>query len=214
VELSRLDIKNWDRSPESVQKYLCDAFLQVADQVDAVILMDQVDLPETGVVTKKLLSVVGDCVQSRKDFLVVADSRQSLKDYPPVTLKMNRAELAALTGLSGELSLDQVRKSAASLAHSHGRNVFVTLAESGIVGATPNGQVYHAPALPVRGEIDVVGAGDAVTANLTAALASGASVLEALELAMTGASIVVHQLGTTGTASVPQLARLFGMSRE
>ena len=45
-------------------------------------------------------------------------------------------------------------------------------------------------------------------ANLTAALAAGAKMSEAMQLAMTGASLVVHQLGTTGTANVQQLASL------
>ena len=33
---------------------------------------------------------------------------------------------------------------------------------TGIVGATPKGEVEHLPALPVRGPIDFVGAGDSV----------------------------------------------------
>jgi bifunctional ADP-heptose synthase (sugar kinase/adenylyltransferase) len=86
--------------------------------------------------------------------------------------------------------------------------VFVTMAEDGILGAAPSGESHHVAALPVRGEIDIVGAGDAVTANLTAALAGGATLREALELAMLAASIVVHQLGTTGTASPRQLDEL------
>jgi len=53
----------------------------------------------------------------------------------------------------------------------------------------------------VRGEIDIVGAGDAVMANLATALAGGAEPGEAMRLAMAAASVVVHQLGTTGTAS-------------
>jgi bifunctional ADP-heptose synthase (sugar kinase/adenylyltransferase) len=55
-----------------------------------------------------------------------------------------------------------------------------------------------------------VGAGDAVTANLTSALASGGSLRESLELAMAAASVVIHQLGTTGTADVKQLRSLCG----
>ena len=39
-----------------------------------------------------------------------------------------------------------------------------------------------------------------------AALAAGAHLGEALELAMAAASIVIHQLGTTGTASVAELS--------
>jgi bifunctional ADP-heptose synthase (sugar kinase/adenylyltransferase) len=62
--------------------------------------------------------------------------------------------------------------------------------------------------LPVRGEIDVVGAGDAVSANLVSALAAGATLTEALELANAAASVVLHKLGTTGTASVAEIAAL------
>ena len=65
----------------------------------------------------------------------------------------------------------------------------------------------HVPSLPLRGPIDIVGAGDSVTANLTVALAAGAGLREALELANAGASIVVHQLGTTGTATPAQIRR-------
>ncbi len=53
-----------------------------------------------------------------------------------------------------------------------------------------------------------MGAGDAVTANLAAALAAGANLRESMQLAMAAASLVVHQLGTTGTATVFQIAGL------
>jgi len=73
---------------------------------------------------------------------------------------------------------------------------------------TVEGEAAHVPAFPVRGEIDIVGAGDAVTANLATALAAGASLREALELASAAASVVIHLLGTTGTASVGQIRLL------
>jgi bifunctional ADP-heptose synthase (sugar kinase/adenylyltransferase) len=94
------------------------------------------------------------------------------------------------------------------LAKQNHREVFITLSERGILGAAPNGEVEHVPCLPLRGEIDIVGAGDSVTANLTAALAAGATLREAIELANAAASVVIHQLGTTGTASVPQIREL------
>jgi bifunctional ADP-heptose synthase (sugar kinase/adenylyltransferase) len=86
------------------------------------------------------------------------------------------------------------------------RPVFVTLSERGLVAADPGGADEHVPALPVRGPIDVVGAGDSVTANLATALAAGATLREALELAAVASSLVIHQLGTTGTASVAEMA--------
>jgi len=54
----------------------------------------------------------------------------------------------------------------------------------------------------------VVGAGDAVSANLAASLAAGANIREAIEIANAAASVVIHKLGTTGTATVNEIASL------
>jgi len=131
-----------------------------------------------------------------------------LAGYPPVIFKMNAAELARLSGGETETEVDRIAAQAARLASSNGQPVIVTMAERGILGAEPGGVVHRVPALPVRGPIDVVGAGDCVTANLIAALASGAGLQEALTIAVRAASIVIHQLGTTGTASVEQILAL------
>jgi sugar/nucleoside kinase (ribokinase family) len=128
-------------------------------------------------------------------------------------MKMNRTELGILLESPPPESIGDVRAAAARLAQRQGRYVFVTLAERGLVGAAPGGEVVALPALPIRGPIDVVGAGDSVSANLTAALASGASLSEAMELANAAASIVIHQFGTTGTASVAQLVALLKFAR-
>lgn len=205
-ELNRLDTKNWSVTPGAVQSQLRAGLEAVATQVDAIIVMDQVDVAETGVVSKDLLEAVARVAKQRPGLLVIADSRRGLRDYPPVTFKMNRAELGALTGAVKELA--DVQAAASNLAHRNARPVFVTLSEHGIVGADAHGGTEYVPALPVRGEIDIVGAGDAVTANLTTALASGATIHEAIELANAAASIVIHQLGTTGTASVAHLRSL------
>jgi rfaE bifunctional protein kinase chain/domain len=208
VELNRLDLKNWTPTSAWLQGLLVSQLEEVAAQADAIIVLDQVDIPETGVVSQKILSALRSMTEAKPELLVVADSRRGLRGFPPVVFKMNAAELASLTGATGELSPDQVEAAAVALAKKNGRNVFITLAARGILGAAADGQVEYVPALPVRGEIDVVGAGDAVSANLTAALAAGANLGEALELANAAASVVVHKLGTTGTASVPEIRKL------
>ena len=210
VELSRLDSKNWTATPASVEERLIAALRAVAEEVDAVILMDQVDLPETGVVTQRLLQAVGVITTEHPGLLVIADSRRSLAGYPPVCLKMNAAELAALTGVNPNLDVASLAQTAVELARTHARRVFVTLSERGILAAAPDGTTAHVPSLPLRGDIDIVGAGDAVTANLTTALAAGASPEEAIQIANIAASLVIHQLGTTGTASVMQITELMG----
>ena len=206
-ELNRLDSKNWTPTPAVVAEKLAASAVALLTRVDAVIIMDQVDVAETGVVTKSLLNALGQATRSRP-LPVVADSRRGLHGFPSVIFKMNAAELATLCGLQGDLSVEQVRDAAAQLARKNQRMVFVTLAERGSVGAQPDGTAEHVPALPLRGPIDIVGAGDSVTANLAMALAAGATLLEALELAALASSIVIHQLGTTGTASCAQMAEL------
>lgn len=210
-ELNRLDSKNWTPTPTPVEDCLIDALRRQADAIDALIIMDQVDAAGTGVVTGRLLEEVAELVRRRPALEILADSRRSLRGYPAVSLKMNRSELGVLLGGQAPADVPQTKVAASELARRHGRNVFVTLAEEGLLGATPAGEAVHLPSLPLRGPIDIVGAGDCVTANLTTALAAGATLSEALALANAGASVVIHQVGTTGSASVEQMAAVLGL---
>ena len=207
-ELNRLDFLNWTPTPAVLQRRLAASLRALAPKVDAIILLDQVDTPETGVITRSLLKTIA-AIQSRQPrLLIIADSRQRLGEFPPIHFKMNRAELSKLAGSSKLIPVRAVAKAASALARKKGNGCFVTMADKGIVAAEPGGTVEHIPALPVRSEIDVVGAGDCVTANLTTALASGATLREALQIANTAASVVLHKLGTTGTASIQEIRRL------
>ncbi len=207
-ELERLDSKNWTPTPAALQEQLAAHVRDLAPTVDALMLMDQVDLAETGVVNRAVCAAAHAAGRAKPELITLADSRRGLRGFPPLGFKMNATELAALTGTPPLLALDEVQRQAAELARRHRQPVFVTLAERGIVGATSEGVVEHVPSLPLRGPIDIVGAGDAVAANLVAALAAGATVREAMILAMAAASIVIHQLGTTGTATILQIADL------
>jgi rfaE bifunctional protein kinase chain/domain len=208
VELNRLDSKNWSDTPEGVEAELAGRLSSLAREVDAIIILDQVEVANTGVVTRKTLRTLGEISASRPELFVLADSRRGLGEFPRVVYKMNAAELSRLMGGTVGSSPDSIERAARELAARNGRSVFVTMAEQGILGADPSGEVGRLPCLPVRGPIDVVGAGDAVSANLTSAVAAGASLPEALELANGAASVVVHKLGTTGTASVSELGTL------
>jgi rfaE bifunctional protein kinase chain/domain len=213
-ELNRLDRKNWTRTPPVVERKLIGALRRIADSVDAIIVMDQVDVAETGVVTAAVRGALGEVAAVRPKLPILADSRRSLRGWPRCIFKMNRNELGALIGRDLD-DMAAVPDAALELARANGRPVFITLAEHGMIAADPGGPkpdddevVHRMPALPVRGEIDVVGAGDAVSANVAAALAAGADVVEAVELAGAAASAVIHQIGTTGVASVRDLRML------
>jgi rfaE bifunctional protein kinase chain/domain len=206
-ELNRFDCKNWSPTPDVLQRDLAGRVLALADRVDAMIVLDQVELPDTGVVTQGVKQAVHAAQVKHPSLFVIADSRQGVGDFPPMAFKMNALELGRMTGSMPE-KLDAIGQEAGVLAGRTQRPVFVTLADRGIIGCAPGHPPDRVPALPVRGPIDIVGAGDAVTANLTAALATGSGLCEAMELAMVAASHVIHQLGTTGTASVAQIREI------
>jgi rfaE bifunctional protein kinase chain/domain len=204
-ELNRLDQKNWTPTPEDISARISDSLLAIAGKLDALILLSQVDKPETGVLTADVLETVKRIAKAHPRLKILADSRSGFAGFPSVIFKMNEAELCKNTNTTLSENSAQISSSAASLAKRNRQRVFVTMAEQGILAADSDGTTEHVPALPAGGPIDIVGAGDAVTANLTAALASGASMREALELANAAASIVIHQLGTTGVATVEEL---------
>jgi rfaE bifunctional protein kinase chain/domain len=200
-ELSRLDFKNWSPTPESVSNFLGSALKTVFPDCDAVIVMDQVDRSGTGVVTDSVLDSLRLLRSAHPDIPVFADSRSGLQRFPNCRFKLNAAELAALLNLP-DPAPTQCATAAQKLAQKIGQQVYVSLSEHGILCAHPNAtNPVFVPALPVRGPIDVVGAGDCVTANLAAAIGAGAQTVEALQMAMLACSHVVHQLGTSGSAS-------------
>jgi rfaE bifunctional protein kinase chain/domain len=73
--------------------------------------------------------------------------------------------------------------------------VLVTLSEQGMMLFQPGQPPYHIPTVAVE-VFDVSGAGDTAIAAFTAALAGGASAIEAAEIANHASGIVVGKLGT------------------
>jgi rfaE bifunctional protein kinase chain/domain len=207
-ELNRLDFKNWSPTPEPVQERVIESLNDLAKRVDAMVLLEQVDEADTGVLAGGVLDALGQIRRNNPDLLILADSRRGLGQFPSVGLKMNREEFAGLTGETAGLPLNDLCAAIGRLATERGQAVFVSLSEEGIAGAKPGEAPEYVPCLPLRGEIDIVGAGDAVMANLAMALAAGAEIVEAMRFAMAAASVVVHQLGTTGTASLEEIRRL------
>lgn len=205
VELERLDSKNWTQTPEGVSMEVVRGLESIEQEADAVVVMDQVDLAGTGVVTTLVLECLGRMAKAGR--VVVADSRRGLRGYPPMCFKMNAREFGVFAGRADLADAEMealVRREARAIGHP----LVVTMAERGMVGATPDGLAERVPCLPVRGEIDVVGAGDSVTANLAAAWGSGLSMKDALRMANAAASCVIHQLGTTGVARLEDIAQL------
>lgn len=207
-ELSRLDLKDWTPTPPELEARLIASLRALAPQLDVLVVMDQAGVAGMGAITDGVLAAIAELQAAQPKLVVIADSRHGLGRFPPLVFKMNAAEFATLTGRPATTEPASIRAGAAELARHNGRPVFVTLAERGMVGATPDGIAHHVPALPLRGPIDVVGAGDTATATLALTLAAAATLSEAMTLAQAAASLVVHQLGTTGVATPAEMRQL------
>ncbi|MGC8829465.1 MAG: bifunctional heptose 7-phosphate kinase/heptose 1-phosphate adenyltransferase [Verrucomicrobiia bacterium] len=205
-ELNRLDFKNWTPTPESVEDKIIEFISETFKISDAAAVLEQVDVADTGVITERVLNSLGKFSLQNPNFPIIADSRRGLKNFPPLIYKMNINELYKLVGREIRSDIEEIGKAARELTKKTGNMIFVTMGERGMIGATASGETQYQPALPPKGEIDIVGAGDAVTANLISALAAGATLAESIQIATAAAFIVIHKLGTTGTASIEEIA--------
>jgi sugar/nucleoside kinase (ribokinase family) len=139
-----------------------------------------------------------------------ADSRARIGLFQHVIVKPNTREatLAVRPDWTGEINLELVKESGAELFRRNRKPVFLTVGAQGILLFT-EASCEHIPAVPVSGEIDIVGAGDSVMAGIMSALCSGAEPDEAALLGNLVASITIQQIGTTGTATPVQVREQF-----
>jgi rfaE bifunctional protein kinase chain/domain len=208
-ELNRLDIKNRTPLPHAAEERVLESLDEVWPRAEALVVLDQVSEVDCGVVSTRVRERLAHLGEKEPAKPVLADSREQIGLFRSTWLKPNLAECLRATGLQGA-GPDAAEVATLALAQRVGRPVFCTRGERGIVLADPRGappRVAAVPGYPVRGPIDVVGAGDGTSAALACALAGGASLEEAAAFGNLVASITIQQIGTTGTASRAQIRR-------
>jgi bifunctional ADP-heptose synthase (sugar kinase/adenylyltransferase) len=191
-ELNRLDIHNRTPTPDDTQDRLIELLDRACEEVEALVILDQVSLPECGVVTARVRQRLAAMENGRA--AILADSRERIGLFRNVNLKPNGRECRRATGVEDE------REAARELAKRANATVFCTRGEAGILVQGPH-FVEEVPGYPVSGSTDPVGAGDSTSAGIVCALAAGMSSLKAAAFGCLVASITVAKLGTTGTAT-------------
>lgn len=206
-ELNRLDIKNHAPLPVEIEDELIRRLEAELPHLDALVVLDQVSQKNCGVVTDRVIQRLEILSALRPDLLILADSRTRIGSFRGVSIKPNRDELAQWLPGAGGLPRDQLLQKLSVLSKERSQGIFCTLSEEGIVAVLASGKFAGEPAIKVKGPIDVVGAGDSVSAAIAAAFAAGAGLEAALGLAMLVASVTVRQIGTTGTAPPESLRK-------
>ena len=209
-ELQRLDIKNRAPLPEEVEQTLITRLRQVVPGVHGVVIADQVQERNCGVITDRVRDEIAALARAHPKRVFVADSRERIGLFREVVVKPNWREAAQAVGVTveGQADLSRAEGYAAELCRRTRRPVFITLGVEGILVCTDEA-CRRVPAVPVTGPLDVVGAGDSVMAGIITALCAGAEPEEAALVGNLVASITIQQIGTTGTASRRQVAERF-----
>jgi bifunctional ADP-heptose synthase (sugar kinase/adenylyltransferase) len=201
-ELNRLDIKNHSRLPADAEDFVIAAMRAVLRVADALVVLDQVSEADCGVVTARVRDELARYAADNPTQFILADSRERIDLFRHVCVKPNRGECLRAAGCGNDLAAAALavalRVDAVAFCTDGERGTWVAYPEAG----RPSERVA---AYPVAGPIDPVGAGDSTSAGITCAIAAGASPEEAAAFGNLVASITVRQIGTTGTATPPQV---------
>lgn len=208
-ELNRLDVKNRTPLPKELESSITGALADNWDRLDALIVADQVEEPDSGVVTGRARELLARLGEHDPSTAILVDSRKRIGEYGNVIIKPNENEARRLLGHEGDdgatIDACELLQLGRQLEARTRRPVCVTRGEKGLC-LIHNGEGWQIPAFPVEQPIDIVGAGDSTTAGIVSSLAAGADLTEAGTIGCLVASITIQQVGVTGTAS-PEAVR-------
>lgn len=213
-EHERYDIRNRDPiSPDLLQVMLADLEC-LLERVDAVIVEDQVEEPDLGVVTEGVRDGLADLARRYPRIVFWADSRAHIHHFRRMILKPNQFEAVrhSTPAPGDKVPVESIRRVLPRFRARAGAPICVTLGDAGALVTDP--EMTRAPAVQVEGPLDVTGAGDSFTAGAVLALCSGASLPEAALVGNLAASVTIRQLSVTGTATRRQLASRLALWKE
>ena len=210
-ELNRLDIKNRQPCPKEVEGEIIRRLRMMSREVDGVIVADQVQEANCGVITGGVRDELSALSEEHTDKVFIADSRTRIGYFRKLWIKPNKfeAHFALRNEEPASVTLQEAVSLGRELQKRTGRPLFVTLSDEGILSVSSQ-ETYHVPTMRQTGPIDIVGAGDSTMAGIVLALCSGARPEEAAVLGNLVASITVQQIGVTGSASRAQVLQRFG----
>jgi D-glycero-beta-D-manno-heptose-7-phosphate kinase len=160
---------------------------------DALLLEDY----NKGALSPRVIVSVMEVAKRRGIPIIVDPKYRQFFEYQGATVfKPNRRELESALGAAVDLQNGNALPEV--LARLKVDNLLVTLGAEGMVLVTKDGDLTQIPSI-ARQIYDVSGAGDTVTAWLGTALAAGASIREAAQLANYAAGV---EVGKPGVATV------------
>lgn len=204
-QVVRVDREIRGDMPIHLRQKIWGSIQRVLPQVHAVVLSDYAKGVVQPWIIQKLIPLA-----RQKGIPVTVDPKvENFSQYKRVTcVTPNMLEALESGGIREARGEDDVERLGAQLLKKiDAGSVLITRGEHGMSLFEKKKPAYH---IPTRAQevFDVTGAGDTVISTLTLALAGGASLREAAELANYAAGIVVGKLGTASVSRLELLRAL------
>ena len=199
-QVARVDYEQDAEASDDVEAALVARIDHLAASADAVLVSDYLK----GAISRGVASAAVAAARKRGVPLLVDPKVAHIDYYAGATvITPNHHEAEAVTHMRIRTGPDAVAAAVRFRERACCESVLITRGEHGMTLLGPRGEA-QLPA-EAREVADVTGAGDTVIATMTLALAAGAALVEAAQLANRAAGIVVGKFGPA-TVSVNELS--------
>ncbi len=199
-DLPRVDVVNSSALAEDAERRLLDRLLPAIGDFDAVVIADQAETDQGGVVTARVREALCRAAGQRSRQVFVADSRRRVRHFRNLIVTPNESEAAAACREAfGEVDYARLH------GMIGGPALVVTEGDRGALLVDRKGVRRFVPCR--AGEpVDPCGAGDSLTAGLALGLVAGAPIGAALRFGIIVAGVTVTKRGTGDASPTEVLA--------
>lgn len=189
--------------PHEAETRVIDNLVSAMEGFDVVLLADQAETSEGGVVTPVVRDTVLRLARQYPDKIFLVDSRKRIRFFRGVMIKPNRDEAeAASIELLGTVDFARLRE------HLGAKAMLMTDGARGVL-VLEEGKETWAPARAVENPVDICGAGDSFAAGSALAMALTGDAVAAAHFGNLVASVTIMKRGT-GTSSPEELLQAAG----
>ena len=186
----RLDFINVKPLPDVVEDQLITNFRLKYKDFDVVVVSDQAETSEGGVITAAFREVIGEVAERNPDKVVIVDSRNRIERFRNAIAKPNIEEAnEACRKLFGTVDYQRLRETVGA------RPLVVTRGADGALIVRSSGE-REIPAVPVDKPVDVCGAGDSFAAGMALALRVTGDFEAAARFGSLVSSVTIMKKGT------------------
>ncbi len=197
-DLPRIDFIAAGGVPHHVEHHIVNTFRAIFDNFNVILISDQAETEQGGLVTAAVRKVVEEAAQTYPDKVIVVDSRVRATEYHGVILKPNLDEAEASSmKLLGRIDFPAMRRKLRAPV------LMVTKGAAGVTVYRPDCE-NHVPTEAVEKPVDICGAGDSFSAGFSLAMSVTGDAIRAAQFGNKVASITIMKPGT-GTASPEEI---------